>query len=533
MIDGEPIADEAVADATGTRSRPFVDHRRRRARGARATQPLTFFEALTVLAFARFADAPVDVLVLEVGMGGEWDSTNVADGQVAVFTPDRPRPHAAARLDRSPRSRAPSRASSSRAPSVVSAKQADAALEPCSSDAAELTEATLAFEGDDVRARVDDGRRRRPAHHGARARGRRTRDVYLPLYGDHQAPERRASRSPPSSRSSAAARSALAGDVARRGPRAARPRPGACSSSASTRRCSSMPRTTRTAPRRSPPRSTSTSTSTRSGVVLGVLADKDAAGIVAELAPRRRARLRDRARLRPRRATPTASRDLRARRTGCRSTVHDDARRRRRGRARVGRGVRSRAVVVTGSVALAGEAIALAAAEDWKAGWTRVTDAARRAAPRPRRRARRSPESLALDRARVRVDRRLPRRPRDLRPQGAARADRRRGGALVAGVGASLVLLIATTGAAAVPVGHRARLGAAGARRSRRASSSRRCSSSALLFGGLWCVLHDRRRTNRSQTRDGAGRSGTGTGMSTWPSKRPSCSSSPTASRAA
>ncbi|NBW73874.1 MAG: dihydrofolate synthase, partial [Microbacteriaceae bacterium] len=33
------------------------------------------------------ADAPVDVLVLEVGMGGEWDSTNVADGDVAVFTP--------------------------------------------------------------------------------------------------------------------------------------------------------------------------------------------------------------------------------------------------------------------------------------------------------------------------------------------------------------------------------------------------------------------------------------------------------------
>ena len=49
--------------------------------------PLTFFEALTVLAFACFADAPVDVAVIEVGMGGEWDSTNVADGQVAVFTP--------------------------------------------------------------------------------------------------------------------------------------------------------------------------------------------------------------------------------------------------------------------------------------------------------------------------------------------------------------------------------------------------------------------------------------------------------------
>ena len=48
---------------------------------------LTFFEALAVLGFACFAEAPVDVLVLEVGMGGEWDSTNVADGDVAVFSP--------------------------------------------------------------------------------------------------------------------------------------------------------------------------------------------------------------------------------------------------------------------------------------------------------------------------------------------------------------------------------------------------------------------------------------------------------------
>lgn len=48
---------------------------------------LTYFEALTVLAFAVFADAPVDVMVLEVGMGGEWDSTNVADAQVCGFTP--------------------------------------------------------------------------------------------------------------------------------------------------------------------------------------------------------------------------------------------------------------------------------------------------------------------------------------------------------------------------------------------------------------------------------------------------------------
>jgi dihydrofolate synthase/folylpolyglutamate synthase len=42
---------------------------------------------VTILAFAVFADEPVEVVVLEVGMGGTWDATNVADAQVAVVTP--------------------------------------------------------------------------------------------------------------------------------------------------------------------------------------------------------------------------------------------------------------------------------------------------------------------------------------------------------------------------------------------------------------------------------------------------------------
>ena len=49
--------------------------------------PLSFFEVFTGMAFAVFADAPVDVAVIEVGMGGTWDNTNVADGAVAVITP--------------------------------------------------------------------------------------------------------------------------------------------------------------------------------------------------------------------------------------------------------------------------------------------------------------------------------------------------------------------------------------------------------------------------------------------------------------
>ncbi len=45
------------------------------------------FEVLTGMAFAAFADAPVDAAVLEVGLGGSWDATNVADAKVAVVTP--------------------------------------------------------------------------------------------------------------------------------------------------------------------------------------------------------------------------------------------------------------------------------------------------------------------------------------------------------------------------------------------------------------------------------------------------------------
>ena len=53
----------------------------------RQPAPMSFFEVLTGMMFAAFADAPVDVAVIEVGMGGTWDATNVADGAVAVVGP--------------------------------------------------------------------------------------------------------------------------------------------------------------------------------------------------------------------------------------------------------------------------------------------------------------------------------------------------------------------------------------------------------------------------------------------------------------
>ncbi|MFM1952465.1 MAG: hypothetical protein RJA33_1259 [Actinomycetota bacterium] len=49
--------------------------------------PISFFEAITALAFAAFAEHPIDVGVIEVGMGGEWDATNVIAADVSVIMP--------------------------------------------------------------------------------------------------------------------------------------------------------------------------------------------------------------------------------------------------------------------------------------------------------------------------------------------------------------------------------------------------------------------------------------------------------------
>lgn len=54
---------------------------------SRQPHPVSFFEAMTALAFVAFAEFPVDVAIIEAGMGGEWDATNVVQSQVSVFTP--------------------------------------------------------------------------------------------------------------------------------------------------------------------------------------------------------------------------------------------------------------------------------------------------------------------------------------------------------------------------------------------------------------------------------------------------------------
>ncbi len=82
-VDGEPISPERF-DEVYAELEPYVDVvDARRIDGV----VCTFFEIVTAMAFAAFADAPVDVAVVEVGLGGTWDATNVADGDVAVITP--------------------------------------------------------------------------------------------------------------------------------------------------------------------------------------------------------------------------------------------------------------------------------------------------------------------------------------------------------------------------------------------------------------------------------------------------------------
>jgi dihydrofolate synthase / folylpolyglutamate synthase len=80
-LDGEPISEERFTEAYAEIA-PYLD-----VVDSEQEHPLSFFEVMTAMAFAVFADAPVDVAVIEVGLGGTWDSTNVADGTVSVITP--------------------------------------------------------------------------------------------------------------------------------------------------------------------------------------------------------------------------------------------------------------------------------------------------------------------------------------------------------------------------------------------------------------------------------------------------------------
>ncbi|GHE07430.1 dihydrofolate synthase [Klenkia taihuensis] len=81
VVDGVPVTEDAFV-AAHEAVLPAV-----RQVDDRSPVPMSFFEVVTTMAYVAFARAGVDALVVEVGMGGTWDATNVVDGEVAVVAP--------------------------------------------------------------------------------------------------------------------------------------------------------------------------------------------------------------------------------------------------------------------------------------------------------------------------------------------------------------------------------------------------------------------------------------------------------------
>ena len=182
VIDGEPISNEAFV-ANWDDIAPYlamVDNELIEA----GELALTYFEALTALAFACFADAPVDVAVIEVGMGGEWDSTNVGDGQVAVFTPislDH-----TARLGKTVLEIAKTKSGIIKPlASVVTAVQQPDALAVLR-HAAELTESTIVAQGEEF-GLIDNSVAVGGQVISVKGLAGTYHNLFLPMFGDHQA----------------------------------------------------------------------------------------------------------------------------------------------------------------------------------------------------------------------------------------------------------------------------------------------------------------------------------------------------------
>jgi len=360
MIDGEPIADEAVADAWDE-IEPFVGIVDAELEAA-GEEPLTFFELLTVLAFVAVADAPVDVLVLEVGMGGEWDSTNTADGDVAVFAPidiDH-----ADRLGGTIAAIAKVKAGIIKeGAAVVSAQQPPEAAEVLRRVAAERN-ATIAFEGDEF------GLMEQKLAVGGQLlsiRGLAGEYVeeYLPLYGAHQGHNAALAVAAVESLIGGATQK-IAADIISDGLQA--------TLSPGRLQLLGIAPTVIVDAAHNPHGAKALAQALDDsfdfdewGLVLGVLADKDAAGIVAQLAPAV-AHVFATAPDSERASEADAIADL-VEQTGRRATVHHTLAEAADAAREWASSSDRRAVVIAGSVVLAGEAIAQSEEEDWKSGW--------------------------------------------------------------------------------------------------------------------------------------------------------------------
>lgn len=361
MVDGEPIDDGAVADAWDE-IEPFVDLVDAELAAA-GDAALTFFELLTVLAFVAFADAPVDVLVLEVGMGGAWDSTNTADGDVAVFAP--------IALDHADRLGATIAEIATvksgiikDGAAVVSARQ-DPAAEAVLRAAAAARGATIAFEGEQF-GLVSDRLAVGGQLISVRGLAGTYDDEYLPLYGAHQAFNAALAIAAVESLIGAATQP-IAGDILTEAF-------GQVTSPGRLQLVGVSPTVLVDAAHNPHGVHALVEALGHSfdfdewGVVLGVFTDKDAAGIVAEIAPIATqvfATAPD-----SERANEADAIADYAEAAGLPVTVHDNVSDAAEAARAWAAASDRRAVVIAGSVVLAGEALAVAAREDWKAGWS-------------------------------------------------------------------------------------------------------------------------------------------------------------------
>jgi dihydrofolate synthase / folylpolyglutamate synthase len=177
-LDGEPVSEERFA-AAYREIEPLaalVD--------TESDEPLTYFDMTTALAFAAFADAPVDVAIVEVGLGGADDSTNVLGAGVAVITPiglD----HTEWLGDTLTDIALAKSGIIHKGATVVTAAQPEEAMEPILERCAEV-DATIAREG------AEFGVLRRSIAVGGQVLtlqglGGTYDDVFLPLHGAHQA----------------------------------------------------------------------------------------------------------------------------------------------------------------------------------------------------------------------------------------------------------------------------------------------------------------------------------------------------------
>ena len=360
MIDGEPIDDAAVADAWDE-IEPFVDIVDAEFEAA-DDAPLTFFELLTVLAFVAAADAPVDVLVLEVGMGGEWDSTNTADGDVAVFTPidiDH-----ADRLGATIAEIALVKAGIIKeGAAVVSAQQPAEAVDVLRRVAAQ-NGATIAFEGEEF-GLIDQKLAVGGQLLTVRGLAGEYVEEYLPLYGAHQGHNAALAVAAVESLIGGGSQR-IAADIVSEGLQGA--------TSPGRLQLLGIAPTVIVDAAHNPHGAAALALALDDsfdfdewGIVLGILSDKDAAGIVARLAPAA-AHVFATAPDSERASDADVIAEL-VEQTGTRVTTHPTLAEAADAAREWASSSDRRAVAIAGSVVLAGEAIALAETEDWKSGW--------------------------------------------------------------------------------------------------------------------------------------------------------------------